>query len=81
MKTRPNPIDPSALVRGEAFVLRCRSERFDGLAVTFSSLVGGTEGAEACVGADLMDLVDRGLDDVCDSGGGIVVPTGWLVPA
>lgn len=74
-------IDPTTLQRGDRFVLAAPGiPEFDGLAVTFSSVVGNTNGSEVCVCADLMDIAERGnLDEQCDSGGGLVVPTRWLV--
>lgn len=75
-------IDATTIQRGDTFVLNAPNDPdFRGLAVTFSSIVGGTGASEVCVAADLMDLADRNLDCQCDSGGGFTVPTGWLVPA
>lgn len=77
-------IDATTLNRGDAFVIASHPDgqgEWDGLAVRFSSVVGGTDGQEVCVQADLIDLANRCLSDFCDDGGGFSVPTDWLVPA
>lgn len=72
-------VDPATLNVGEPLVLDIPSDpHLHGLAVKFASIVGGTDGKELCVGADLLDAADRGLLCAVDDGGGMVVPTKFV---
>lgn len=72
-------IDAEELTRGDKLLIVAPDDPdVDGLEVTFSSIVGGTDGAEVCVGGDLIELVER-RHLAYDDGGGFTVPTHYLV--